>query len=83
LRRAGPGLEAVNYFMRSSDFKPFVDAGIPATSLTAKGGRRIWYYRTPDDTSEHLQPGLLEQTVQTVIALVQLLDEQMTERVPG
>jgi len=77
LRCSLPGIEAVNYFMRSSDFKPFLDVGIRATSLTAKGGRRSWYCHTPEDTSEHLQPELLERAAQAALALAESLDERL------
>jgi len=82
LRRAMPGLEAVNYFMRSSDFKPFLDVRIRAASLTATGGRRNWYCHTPEDSSEHLQAELLEQAAQATIAVAALLDEQLRDAAP-
>lgn len=79
LRRVHPTIQAVNYFMRSSDFRSFIVAGIAAASLTGKGGRRNWYYHTPEDTSAHLQPELLQQAAQAVLALVRSLDEQLSE----
>ena len=75
LRSVQPTLQTVGYYARRSDFLPFLQQGIPAASLTGKGGRRNWYYHTTDDVSEHLQPELLQQAAQAVIGLAGALDE--------
>ena len=79
LQRALPSIQEVNYFMRSSDFKPFLDRAFPAASLTGKGGRRNWYYHTSEDTSEHLQTELLEDAALAVIGLAAKLDQSLVE----
>ena len=77
LHRVQPSVQTVFYFMRSSDFRPFLQQSIPAASLTGKGGQRNWYYHTTEDVSEHLQPELLQQAAQAVIGLAEVLDETL------
>jgi len=83
LRRVLPTIQEVNYFMRSSDFRPFLVRSYPAASLTGKGGRRNWYYHTTEDTSEHLQTELLEQAAKAIIGLAAELDKKLQGTKPG
>jgi len=83
LQRALPTIQAVSYFMRSSDFKPFLERSYPTASLTGKGGRRNCYYHTIEDTSEHLQTELLEHAALAVIGLASELDEKLKKTGQG
>ena len=66
--------------MRRSDLVPFLRRGVPAASLTGKGGRRNWYYHTTADVDEHLQTDLLEQACRAVIGLAEELDRSLGSR---
>jgi Zn-dependent M28 family amino/carboxypeptidase len=79
LDKSLPPIQRVNYFARSSDFKPFLLQGIPAASITGNGGRRNWYYHTMEDTMEHVQRDLLGQAWQAVVGLACRLDEELSE----
>ena len=76
LRRADPEAGDLVYTVRSGDFVPFAQAGLPTAGLEGSGRPRFWRaYHTLHDGLAVIEPAALQRTVFTLTQLIWLLDK--------
>ncbi|HVN52761.1 MAG TPA: M28 family peptidase [Anaerolineaceae bacterium] len=77
LHRADPQAGELVYTLRSGDFVPFIQAGLPAAGLEGSGSPRFWRaYHTLRDGLAVVEPAALQRTVSTLTQLIWLLDKE-------
>ena len=74
LRDAHPDIRPIRYIMRSGDFAPFLEKGLPAASLETRGSSAAEQaYHHISDTVDVIEPLSLNITIQTVAKFIEML----------
>ena len=74
LRDACPDIRPITYIMRSGDFAPFLENGLPAVSLETRGSAAAEQaYHHITDKVDVIEPRTLNKTIHTVIKFIEML----------
>jgi hypothetical protein len=77
IQQAAPRAQPLWYSLRSGDFAPFLENGIPATGLQVTGNAKAdLYYHTAGDLADRVELPALKLTAQTLLDLIDLLESQ-------
>jgi hypothetical protein len=81
LQRANPALEPLDHRIRSSDYEPFLRAGIPAAGLESSGSPdAARAYHTVHDTPAVIEAHMLAECLETLDRLVWIMEREKAKQ---